>query len=704
MVDPRTEPKINSCTACEKRAAPNSTRKAVTYATETNPPRPTLIDQQEKTTAADKELRKSAKNLVDDFKNWLPKRNGKESATNGGSQSRGKEKNDNCSNDSDSGGGGDSNHSDSDSGSGDSESVNGDSDGDDTTILGNLVQKLIKYHRIKRKSDDGKKLEQILRTEASRITRDGRQAVWVLWYIEMCSQMLRVSKDRTRLETGDSNKEKMERYKRYACHLLNEIVDQLWCSKGESCFVLYEFFAEKNIRITRVSRLDSQSKFVRFVAEGLSRLEFPEGISAPNPAVLIAWLRGPSYREVSKAIGLKNLAQLDMDVEVATCEYKLQQNGVGFAFRAALIPRSEIARFKPINASRIAEGTAVPERPQKRQRREDDHSGGSCRERHPGGASQSLPLLLSPPASQPQRSNHQSPVGVGFSRAGNPTASRPGAAPNDLDESLSDQFGSATFVQSFPHLTTPLATESTSTTQLQPINTSPPGRGEVCHGNSSEVSGQDASHLHLLAAVARQAQDGIERSDPFDANGQGESAPRTDETVAHAADLHALFRTGWSGEPTSSLSVNTTVVSSPPQTRPSPRCRSTVTPEFPNALTRRSSPDKSDADGRRLDGPLINSGQDGEPPAATGSSASSDASPPNESRLPPEEANSHTVPTTSAAESLSWAGMQIQSPDFDVYGHPEPFFFNDAFGLTGPDMDTFGDPESYGNIELFMTP
>ena len=98
-----------------------------------------------------------------------------------------------------------------------------------------------------KESDDGKKLEQILRVEARRITRDSRQAVWVLWYIEMCSQMLRVSKDRTHLETGDSKKEKMERYKRHACRLLNEIVDHLWFSKGESCFVLYEFFAGKMI-------------------------------------------------------------------------------------------------------------------------------------------------------------------------------------------------------------------------------------------------------------------------------------------------------------------------------------------------------------------------------------------------------------------------------------------------------------------------
>ncbi|KAK3353863.1 hypothetical protein B0T25DRAFT_569047 [Lasiosphaeria hispida] len=117
---------------------------------------------------------------------------------------------------------------------------------------------------------------------------------------------------------------------------------------------------------------------------------FPESISAPNPAVLIAWLRGASYLEVSKTIGLQNLAQLDMNAEVATCQNKLQRSGVSFAFRAALMPRREVARFKPINANQTVEDAAVPERPQKRQRREDYNSGGNRRG-----------LLLSPPAPQP---------------------------------------------------------------------------------------------------------------------------------------------------------------------------------------------------------------------------------------------------------------------------------------------------------------
>ena len=89
-----------------------------------------------------------------------------------------------------------------------------------------------------------------------------------------------------------------------------------------------------------------------------------------------------------------------MSAEVATCQNKLERSGVSFAFRAAPMPRREVARFKPINANQTAEDAAAPERPQKRQRRENYNSGGNRRGRHPGGAPYSLPLLLSPPASQ----------------------------------------------------------------------------------------------------------------------------------------------------------------------------------------------------------------------------------------------------------------------------------------------------------------
>ncbi|KAK0706895.1 hypothetical protein B0T26DRAFT_478944 [Lasiosphaeria miniovina] len=123
-----------------------------------------------------------------------------------------------------------------------------------------FVQNLINYRHNQIEQDKGEILEDILRAE---IPTDGA-AAWGLWYIEMCSLMLRTAQDRRYSKTGDPRKEKAERNKMHACRLLNQIVNGLWPILQEDCLVFYRFFAETNIRLTEVSRLEDRSEFVGF--------------------------------------------------------------------------------------------------------------------------------------------------------------------------------------------------------------------------------------------------------------------------------------------------------------------------------------------------------------------------------------------------------------------------------------------------------
>ncbi|KAK3371800.1 hypothetical protein B0T24DRAFT_337674 [Lasiosphaeria ovina] len=204
-----------------------------------------------------------------------------------------------------------------------------------------FVQNLISYRQNQMEQDKGEILEDIIRAETP---KDGA-AAWGLWYIEMCSLILRTAQDRRYSKTGDPRKEKAERNKMHACRLVNQIVNGLWPILQEGCLIFYRFFAEANIRLTEVSRLEERGEFVGFfvnilvseISEG--KVKIPESPFALYPAVLLAWLRGYRYQDVCRVIGLHKLAHLDMDVEVAGCKDRLLRGGVGLASRVALAPR-----------------------------------------------------------------------------------------------------------------------------------------------------------------------------------------------------------------------------------------------------------------------------------------------------------------------------------------------------------------------------
>ncbi|KAK0639596.1 hypothetical protein B0T16DRAFT_463253 [Cercophora newfieldiana] len=183
-----------------------------------------------------------------------------------------------------------------------------------------FIQSLVKYHQNTRAKDDGEMLEKLIGEEKGRV-------------------LIRVSKDRQYSKTGEAKKEKQERIKRHACHLLNEIVDNLWPTLQWHCLQLYDFFAEQNIRLTKISRRENRSEFIQHFVNELAGLKIPDSSHAFYPAVLITWLRGPSYQDTCRAIGLTNLANLNMDAELAKCEQRLMQGGVGHASRIALVPR-----------------------------------------------------------------------------------------------------------------------------------------------------------------------------------------------------------------------------------------------------------------------------------------------------------------------------------------------------------------------------
>ena len=191
--------------------------------------------------ANDEDLKRRAKRLAKRFEKWLGKHQKKGSA-NDASSDEGEEcdeeeeegneeeeqdsEEEECGNDDDSG----------------TTSIEGRSDGS-TAAEDDFVQSLINYRQKIRTTDDGKILEEMMRKEKKRVIKDRRQALWRLWYLEMGSQLLRVTEDWHYSKTGEPKHEKAERNKRHACRLINEIVGSLWFTFQERCLRLYDFFA-----------------------------------------------------------------------------------------------------------------------------------------------------------------------------------------------------------------------------------------------------------------------------------------------------------------------------------------------------------------------------------------------------------------------------------------------------------------------------
>jgi hypothetical protein len=244
--------------------------------------------------AIDERIRGPAESLAKRFVKWLSKRGRKEKGDDGREE---------------------------DSNANEEEDDNDDEeeDGDDRDVAmrkRDFISDLINYQRATRHSDDGQMLEKMMRVEIRQIAKDRRQALWRLWYSHICVQLLRFSEDPDYSETGDCHKEKVERHKRHACLILNGIVNGLWTALRQRALLFYRFLAGKIVasgsartatntnqkqktRLTRVSRLEQshRQRFIELVLElvlaELSNIAIPASHHhVPNPALVIAWLRG----------------------------------------------------------------------------------------------------------------------------------------------------------------------------------------------------------------------------------------------------------------------------------------------------------------------------------------------------------------------------------------------------------------------------
>ena len=171
-----------------------------------------------------------ARSLVEQFEKWLLKHGGQER----GKQERGDEGREEDSDDDGEEGSRDGGED------GDEE----DDDGGDVAVpTRGFVGDLVDYRQNSMDSDNGQRLENLMCIETSRISKDHRQALWRLWFLRMCVQLLRESEEPYFSATGDARKEREERRKRHACLILNGIVDGLWAIRRQRALVFYQFLA-----------------------------------------------------------------------------------------------------------------------------------------------------------------------------------------------------------------------------------------------------------------------------------------------------------------------------------------------------------------------------------------------------------------------------------------------------------------------------